>query len=153
MFDTFFHIGILVNDLDKAVDHYSKLLGVKFTDSASIDAFIEGPNDTHYQQKVTACYSRTKEPYYELIQAGGDGAFSEKYTGQIFYFGIWESDMDKRLATLRTEGIGIAAIMRQAKDGPITAIITEPDSMGARMEYVNTSLRLAIDAWILLGKI
>ena len=149
--DTFFHIGIIVPDLKKATSHYSKILGVDFTRPSNMKAYIDGPNNSSYEQTVIACYSRSKEPYYELIQASGDGIYSEKYSNQIFYFGIWEPDMNQRLDTLRQQGIGIAAIMKEKDDGPPIAIITEPDIMGARIEYVSVSFKAIIEAWVLTG--
>jgi catechol 2,3-dioxygenase-like lactoylglutathione lyase family enzyme len=148
---TFFHIGIVVADLDTAISYYSKYLGVEFTRPSNMKAYIEGPNNLSYEQNVVACYSRSEEPYYELIQAGGDGIFSEKNTNQIFYFGMWESDMNQRLISLREQGVGVAAIMREAANGPIIAIITEPDAIGGRIEYVSDALRLPIAAWVLTG--
>ncbi len=148
---TFFHIGIVVTDLDAAINYYSKIFNVSFARPSNMKAYIEGPCNNFYEQDVVACYSRTKEPYYELIQAGGGGIFSEKNANQIFYFGMWESNMEQRLITLREQGIGVAAIMREKENGPIIAIITEPDSLGGRVEYVSESLRLIIDAWVLTG--
>ncbi|HEV7929060.1 MAG TPA: hypothetical protein VGP12_02890 [Nitrosospira sp.] len=102
--------------------------------------------------KVVATYSRTRPPYLELIQAGGSGIFSEKDPGQILYFDIWESDLEGRIKKLKEQGIGIDAPIRPACDKPPTAVITAPNNMGVRMEYLSTSLRLATEAWLITGK-
>lgn len=48
--------------------------------------------------------------------------------------------------------MGIDALIRPACDKPLTAVITAPDKMGIRMEYLSTSLRLATEAWVATGK-
>ena len=149
--DTFFHIGIVVSDLDAAISYYSKIFNVSFTKPSNMKAYIEDSHGNFYEENVVASYSRTKAPFYELIQASGDGIFSQKNTNQIFYFGIWESNMDQRLNVLREQGIGVAAIMREKENGPLISIITEPDELGGRVEYVSESLRLIIDAGVLTG--
>ena len=72
--------------------------------------------------------------------------------GHILYFGIWESDLEGRIKKLTEQGIGIEALIRPACDKPATAVITAPDKMGVRMEYLSTSLRLATEAWVITGK-
>ena len=148
---TYFHIGFVVPDIEKAMAHYSKVLGVKFTRPSNMTSYVTGPDNVTYEQDVVAVYSRSKAPYYELIQASGDGIYSEKYANQIFYFGIWESNMEQRLKTMAEQGIGAEAIMRTKEDGPPIAIITEPDIMGSRIEYVSTTLWLPVKAWVLTG--
>ena len=97
-------------------------------------------------------YSRNRPPYVELLQANGNGIFSEKNTGQILYFGIWESDIEGRIEELKQQGIGIDALLRSEPGKRAHAIITAPDKMGVRIEYVSTLLRPVTEAWVLTGK-
>lgn len=149
----YYHIGIVVRDYEKAIEHYSNLLDVKFTEPTDSVLCIENPATQQTENiKVVAAYSRARQPYIELIQAGGNGVFSEKNAGQILYYGMWESDMEGRIEKLKQQGIGIDALIRPACDKPPTGIITAPDRFGIRMEYLSTSLRLATEAWVLTGK-
>lgn len=149
----YYHIGIVVRNLEQAVEHYSNLLGVKFTEPTDSVLCIEAPATRQSENiKVVAAYSRARPPYLELIQAGGNGIFSAENAGQILYFGIWESDLESRMEKLEQQGIRIDALIRPTCDKPPTGIITAPDQMGVRMEYLSTSLRLATEAWVLTGK-
>ena len=149
----YYHIGIVVRDYEEAIKHYSNLLDVKFTEPTDSVLCIENPATQQTENiKVVASYSRARPPYIELIQAGGNGVFSEKNAGQILYYGMWESDMEDRIEKLKQQGIGIDALIRPACDKPPTGIITAPDKFGIRMEYLSTSLRLATEAWVLTGK-
>jgi hypothetical protein len=149
----YYHIGIVVHNHAEAIEHYTNLLDVEFTEPTDTVLCIENPQTQQTENlKVVAAYSRTRPPYLELIQAGGNGIFSEKNVGQILYFGIWESDLEGRIKKLNEQGIGIDALIRPACDKPPTAVITAPDKMGVRMEYLSTSLRLATEAWVITGK-
>lgn len=154
MFDhVYYHMGILVRNYSEAVDHYSNLLDVKFTEPAEASVFIENPETQQTETtNLTALYSRNRPPYVELLQTTGNGIFSEKNAGGILYFGMWEPDIEGRIQKLKEQGIGIDALLRSAPGKSIYAIITAPDKMGVRMEYVRELLRPVTEAWVLTGK-
>jgi quinol monooxygenase YgiN len=68
------------------------------------------------------------------------------------YFGVWESDMGGRLERLRKQGIGVDALFRMDADSPPFAMITAPDLLGARIEYVDYSDKGPIEEWVRTGK-
>ena|SRR5690242_11714440 len=149
----YYHIGILVHNLQEAIEHYSDLLDIRFAEPAQATVFIENPQTGQTESvNLLAVYSRTRAPYLELLQTTGNGIFSEKNAGGILYFGMWESDIDERIKRLEEQGIGIDALLRGAPDKSVYAIITAPDKMGVRMEYVKELLRPVTEAWVLTGK-
>lgn len=149
----YYHIGIVARDYQEAAEHYSKVLDVKFTEPAESVVYIENPETQQAETiKLAAMYSRNRPPYVELLQATGNGIFSEKNAGQILYFGIWESDIEGRIEELKQQGIGIDALLRSEPGKHAHAIITAPDKMGVRIEYVSTLLRPVTEAWVLTGK-
>jgi len=149
----YYHIGILVRNYEEAVEHYSSLLDIKFTEPAEAIVSVENPEAQQTEStNLVAVYSRTKPPYVELLQATGNGIFSQKNAGGILYFGIWESDIEGRIKKLKEQGTGIEALLRSAPDKPVYAIITAPDKLGVRMEYVRELLRPVTEAWVLTGK-
>jgi quinol monooxygenase YgiN/catechol 2,3-dioxygenase-like lactoylglutathione lyase family enzyme len=148
---SFFHIGVVVENLAQAVDRFSEVLGLKFTDPATFHIpCLEDPNPHPFD--LVASYSMTAPPYYELIQADGDGIVSAKYKNQLLYFAVWESDMAGRIEKLKQQGIGIDAYFRKDPTSPPFAMITAPDLLGVRMEYVDISAENAIDQWVWTGK-
>jgi len=75
----YYHIGIVVRNHEEAIEHYANLLDVKFTEPTDTVLCIENPATQQNENlKVVAAYSRSRPPYLELIQAGGNGIFSEK---------------------------------------------------------------------------
>src|SRR5665647_370021 len=113
MFDSpYYHIGIVVHDCEEAVAHYSNVLNIEFTEPSDSTLWIKNPQTQQIESiKFVAAYSRTRSPYLELIQADGDGIFSEKNAGRILYFGIWEADLEGRIQKLKQQGIGIEALI------------------------------------------
>lgn len=149
--DSYFHVGIIVRDLERAIARYSEVLGIRFTEPATFHIpCLEDPKP--HDGKLVAAFSMTKPPYYELIQANGDGITSVALAGNILYFGVWEADMAGRLAKLRAQNIGFDALFRMDASSPPFAMITKPDLMGARIEYVDVSDKKSIEEWVTTGK-
>ena len=134
---SYFHIGVVVPDLAAAVAHYSDVLGIRFTEPATFKVpRLEDPEP--HPGELVAAFSMTEPPYYELIQAAGDGIIAARNAGRILYFGAWEADMAGRLATLRAKKVGIDALFRMDADSPPFAMITAP-ACRARGSSTSTS--------------
>ena len=148
---SYFHIGVVVPDLEQAVARYSDVLGIKFAEPATFHIpRLEDP-DPH-PGTLVAAFSMTKAPYYELIQAAGNGIISVKNAGKILYFACWESDMAGRLEQMKKQNVGWDALFRMDDKTPPFAMITKPDLLGARIEYVDVSDRAPIEEWVATGK-
>jgi quinol monooxygenase YgiN/catechol 2,3-dioxygenase-like lactoylglutathione lyase family enzyme len=148
---SFFHIGIVVPDLAAAAARFSEVLGIRFTEPATFHIpCLEDPDPHPFD--LVAVYSETAAPYYELIQADGDGIVSLKNAERLLYFAVWEPDMEGRIAALKKQGIGIDAYFRTDPASTPFAMITAPDLLGVRMEYVDVSAENAIDQWVWTGK-
>lgn len=148
---TYFHIGIVVPDLAEAVEHYTRLLGVTFTEPATFHIpRLEDP-DPHPHDLV-AVFSRQGPPYYELIQAGGDGIFSMRSANCLLYVGVWEDDIPGRIEKLKAAGVGIDAYLKDTDGNPFV-IVTAPDRYGMRIEYVGEGAHHAIDEWVATGEL
>jgi quinol monooxygenase YgiN/catechol 2,3-dioxygenase-like lactoylglutathione lyase family enzyme len=147
---SFFHVGIVVTDLGKAAARYSEVLGVEFTEPGTFSIpRLEDPHPHPFE--LTAVMSRTEPPYYELIQADGDGIVSAANAGQILYYGVWEPDMAGRLRTLARQGVGVDALFRMDEHSEPFAAITAPDLDGARIEYVGAAAQTGIEDWVRTG--
>ena len=147
---SFFHIGMVVPDLDQAVARWSDHLGIEFTEPAVFDVpRLEDPDPHPF--KLTAAFSRTQPPYYELIQAAGDGIVSAANAGGILYYACWEPDMAGRLEALRAQGVGIDALFRAEAGATPFAMITAPGPLGARIEYVGVEDVGPIEEWVRTG--
>lgn len=148
---SFFHVGMVVPDLEEAVKRYTDVLGVQFTEPAVFDVpRLEDPYPHPFE--LTAAFSMTEPPFYELIQAEGEGICSLAHAGKILYYGVWEPDMGGRLAQLRAQGVGIDAIFRTEAEAEPFALITAPDLLGGRIEYVGTDAAEPIEEFVRTGR-
>ena len=148
---SYFHIGVVVPDLSAAIARYSDVLGIRFTEPATFHVpRLEDP-DPH-EGSLVAAFSMTAPPYYELIQAAGDGIVAARNAGRILYFGCWETDMAGRLADLRRRKVGLDALFRMDATSPPFAMITAPDLFGARTEYVDIADKGPIEEWVRTGR-
>jgi hypothetical protein len=148
---SFYHTGIVVPDLEKAVARFSDIHGIEFTEPLVYEVpWVEDPEP--HALEVASVMSRTAAPYYELIQASGDGIFSLANSGQILYHGVWEADMAVRLDRLRENGVVIDATFRLDASSLPHAVFTEPFLEGTRIEYVDVSSREIMLEWIRTGK-
>jgi len=147
-----FHIGVVVPDLAKAVELYSAWFGIEFAEPATFEIPYLEERGTGAPGKMVAAFSRTAEPQYELIQADGDGIMSIEHAGKVLYYGVWETDMAARVAQLEASGIGVDAYFRPAPGETPFALITAPDLMGVRIEYVGIEDKPAIEEWVSTGR-
>lgn len=150
---TYFHIGIVVPDLKKAIEDFSRILGIKFTNPEHFHiSRLEDPEPHSHDPYVA--FSREGPPYYELIEASGDGIFSAKHQGKILYLGVWEKDMAARVKALEEEGIEIDAWFRNEEGSiPFTVITSPQGQLGIRMEYVDQNVQSTIEQWVHTGSI
>lgn len=150
---TYFHIGIIVPDLKKAIEDFSRILGITFTNPEYFHINrLEDPEPHSHDPYVA--FSREGPPYYELIEASGDGIFSAKHQGTLLYLGFWEKDMKARVKTLEEEGIEIDAWFRNEEDSVPFCVITSPQKpLGIRLEYVDQSVQPTIEHWVKTGAI
>jgi quinol monooxygenase YgiN/catechol 2,3-dioxygenase-like lactoylglutathione lyase family enzyme len=148
---SFFHIGVVVADLAQAVARFSEVLGVEFTEPATFHIpCLEDPEPHPFD--LVAAYSMTPPPYYELIQAQGDGICSIENANRLLYFAVWETDMANRMKDLKKQGIGLEAVFRKDPTSTPFAMITKPDLLGVRIEYVDATAEHAIDEWVWTGR-
>ncbi|MGH7897958.1 MAG: hypothetical protein ACREQQ_08390 [Candidatus Binatia bacterium] len=69
-----FHVGILVANLDEAIERFSLAFGLTFAPIGEMRSELHGAFETACV--VRATYSREGPPYIELIEGQGDGLFS-----------------------------------------------------------------------------
>ena len=83
----YFHVGVLVADLDAAIERFSALLGLRFGPVSDTQTPVQGA--TEVTEHVLATYSLDGPPYIELIQGGGDGLFSLRNGEGLHHLGVW----------------------------------------------------------------
>lgn len=148
----FFHIGVIVDDLNQAIQYYQDTQGLRFAEPATKTFNVTNPQTGDSEVvDLTVTYSRSGPPYLELIQAVGDGLFSISNGQQIWYYGLWDRDINQSIAKLKQANQLIDGII--SSESEPEAIITAPDAYGVRYEYVPIQLQGIIKAWTFTGKV
>ena len=94
MYEAYFHIGILVKDVEAARADFTARLGVEF-------------EPVHSQQIATGettrfCYSRQGPPYLELVEMTGTGSWSPEQPEGFHHIGLSDPDVPARCAAFGT---------------------------------------------------
>ena len=125
----FFHVGILVRDVEAARADFTAMLGLEF-------------EPVHSQQIATGettrfCYSLPGPPYLELVEMTGAGSWSAEQPEGFHHIGVADPGVPARCAAF---GPGVELIAPGANGSPLVAL-TPPGALhGVRVEYFNAAV-------------
>jgi catechol 2,3-dioxygenase-like lactoylglutathione lyase family enzyme len=124
MSEPFFHIGILVRNVEAARADFTAKLGVEF-------------EPVHSQQIATGettrfCYSLQGPPYLELCEMTGTGSWSPEQPEGFHHIGVSDPDMAGRCALFGNE----VDLIAPGDNGVPRVVLTRPEALhGVRVEY------------------
>jgi catechol 2,3-dioxygenase-like lactoylglutathione lyase family enzyme len=146
----FFHVAILVKDIDAAIQDFSRSLGLTF--HPPIRAEFSQLVDPEPHASFCRCtYSQDGPPHIELIEANGDGLFSLSQGEGVHHLGFWEDDMEGRCSMLAALAVNEGA-RTVGVDGVTYSWFNRPeDCHGVRLEYLNTAQREVAETWMKTG--
>jgi hypothetical protein len=126
----YFHVGLLVEDIEAAGEHFSAQLGLRF----------EPPRLTHpvTGEDVRVAYSLTGPPYLELIEMTGDGLFSRDRGGGFHHLGALCVDVPALVRSLDRVAGSYVCLVRL--DGEPRVILELPPPPGVPVEWVDRGL-------------
>jgi Glyoxalase/Bleomycin resistance protein/Dioxygenase superfamily len=140
-----YHIGILVPDLDAAVDHYAALYGTRFRPPIEVTAgrvTQKNGSDAAFTCRLT--YS-AGPMHVELLQATGDGLWSPQNVGGIHHVGMWSEDPVADSKALLAAGAVWEASMYLAPEMVGVVFVRH---RGVLVELVTEQLRTPLLDWI-----
>ncbi|MEU7467518.1 VOC family protein [Streptomyces sp. NPDC044984] len=151
---SYYHVGMVVPDIDAAVERCAAVLQVPFTEAAWTESpYQEEGGVVHAPFRQRQAISRTREPYVELIEATGEGVFGPGRAGELLYYACWEPEMERRLTRLAEQGFTMDAVIRMdASSGPIAAI-TSRDATGISIELAHPGAKPVMEHWAGTGRL
>jgi catechol 2,3-dioxygenase-like lactoylglutathione lyase family enzyme len=129
MSEPFFHVGILVRDVEAARADFTASLGVEF-------------EPVHSQQIATGettrfCYSFQGPPYLELVEMTGTGSWSPDQPEGFHHIGVSDPDVPARCTAIG----GQADLIAPGPDGAPLVALTPPEALhGIRVEYFDAAV-------------
>jgi len=137
--EPFWHIGILVYELDAGIERFSELLGVTFNRvAADVDVVEDG--GTAGSLHLEAAFSAEGPPFYELIQAQEGGIWGRQHGEGIHHVAVWQPEVDRRLEELRAKRATSEVLLRNP-EGRLIAYLTPDSAHGTRIELVDARFK------------
>jgi catechol 2,3-dioxygenase-like lactoylglutathione lyase family enzyme len=153
MSETFWHVGILVADMDAAIQRFSGALGVRFGPpaTAKVPDLREGPPKKTTELRVAM--SEDGPPYFELIEQAGTGLFGSGEPEGFHHIGIWRPDNEAQEQVLAAAGVGVEA-RSYLFGGCLQALFSRGEDLhGVRVEFTNEQNRARIEKFIATGEL
>jgi hypothetical protein len=129
MYEPFFHVGVLVKDIEAAAADFTALLGVEFEPVRS--------QQIHNGETIRLCYSLQGSPYLELMEMTGTGSWSPEHPEGFHHIGVSGPDVPGRCRAFD----GRVDAITQAGDGSPLVVLTRPEVLhGICVEYFDASV-------------
>jgi catechol 2,3-dioxygenase-like lactoylglutathione lyase family enzyme len=129
MDELFFHVGILVKDVEAARADFTARLGVEF-------------EPVHSQKIATGettrfCYSLQGPPYIELVEMTGTGSWSPEQPEGFHHIGVSDPSVPARCAAFGDQ----ADLIASGDDDVPRVVLTRPEALhGVRVEYFDATI-------------
>ena len=137
MSEPFFHVGILVRDVEAARADFTALLGVEFEPVRSQQ--IATGETTRF------CYSLQGPPYLELCEMTGTGSWSAEQPEGFHHIGISDPDIGTRCSALGGEVETVAP----GENGAPRVALTQPSALhGVRVEWFDEKIAAGFLAYL-----
>ncbi len=144
---TYVHIGVLVDDLEAAIERFSAL-GLTFIEprTVRIERLVEDGVETELDLRIV--FSHQGPPHWELLEAVGNGVYGAHHGEGLHHVSILAEDpIARRDELLRAGFHEVGAQYRQ--DGSIIVSYLDPaDLSGIQIELLDAAVQDAILAWI-----
>jgi catechol 2,3-dioxygenase-like lactoylglutathione lyase family enzyme len=141
------HIGIVVRDLEAAIERYS-LLGLTFMEplTVHVDRLVEGERETELD--LTVVFSHQGPPHWELLQAAGNGVYGPQHADQLHHVAVLDADPARKRDELVRQGLREVAAQYRSDGSLIVSYLDPADLHGIRIELLDAPVQDAILAWI-----
>jgi hypothetical protein len=142
--ENLYHTGIVVNDLDAAMEWLTQIAGYTWTDVVTVDQDAVTPaGEVTIPMKMV--YSGA-EPRLELLQTVPDTVWTPSDSG-VHHIGYWSDDVESDLAALESSGMTFE-VKSYNPDGSGTLLWAYvKGASGPRIELVSRSMEPFIAYW------
>jgi hypothetical protein len=146
-----FHYGVLVQNLDEAIDRFGELMGMTFNPPTDIQ-LLRMVDPEEHELTFRATYSKQGPPYVELIEATGSGLYDPSQGEGLHHLGLW----DPSLALNKEDYLDKKHLEVDAEiltpDGGTFAWYAKPGGAhGVRFEFIDEAARADLEGWIKTG--
>jgi catechol 2,3-dioxygenase-like lactoylglutathione lyase family enzyme len=133
-----FHVGILVKDIEAAIEDFHELLGYTFETPIARRTFGAELLGETTDFDIRFVYSNEGPPYLELIEAHEDGVWGIQQGEGLHHIGAWPDDIDEQTQEFVDAGHRCDFLARMG-DGGVAAVYFDrehPRVHGTRIEFL-----------------
>jgi methylmalonyl-CoA/ethylmalonyl-CoA epimerase len=143
----FAHIGVLVDDLDEAIERYRKL-GLTFMPpkTVRVERLVENGTETSLDLRITFSYEGP--PRWELLEAVGDGIYGRHHGEGLHHVAEVVDDPMPRMQELERAGLPMVGAQYRPDGSMIVGYLQPGDLNGIRLEVIGTQVDEAIEGWL-----
>lgn len=145
----FFHVGMVVADIEAAQQSFALALGVDWTGVEEREMPVRTAAGVS-TALLRFCYSVQGPPHLELVQSTG----AEPWVGMppgVHHVGLWSPDLAADAARLEADGFGVRASGVGRREGPV-GFTYHDGPAGVLLELVDERSRPAFGRWLAGGR-
>jgi catechol 2,3-dioxygenase-like lactoylglutathione lyase family enzyme len=143
------HVGILVSDIDQAIEDFSSALGLEFAPVQGMETEMHGAMEGSFLTRAT--FSKAGPMHLELIQ-GTDtddetNMFSLRRGEGLHHIGVWSEDFTSYNATPKC--LPVMSAVHLMPGDPTIWLSNPADLHGVRVEFLHEAvMRPGLEAWL-----
>jgi hypothetical protein len=143
------HFGILVEDIDTAIEQYSNLAALPFCEPIEA-SFAHVDHGTHVEEPaiVRLTYSMGGPAYIELIEASGDGVWSPRHGYGFHHFGGYRADIEAAHQAAIARGAEPECVVRSPDGAHMLTYFAPGSLIDARIELLTEGMLPAWETWV-----
>jgi len=139
-----YHVGMIVTDVPAARRRLTDLMGVEWGPVMHLDATeYRDANGVDLELPTTLCYS-TGQPCLELIEEVPGTVWVRNEHSNLHHIGVWTDDFGGDTASFDRAGCPLQLSGRAGDDAPVTFAYHRDETLGIRVELVDTAMRDAM---------
>jgi len=142
----FFHVGLVVPDIEGAMTAFGGALGLTWARVEQRPTPVQ-TRAGRAAPDLRFTYSRQGPPHIELVEAVEVEPWQLPAAGALHHVGLWVDDLDAAVAALEREGSPVVASGR-SRSGALFGFTYHEGPSGTLLELVDARSKPAFGRWI-----
>lgn len=145
-----YHIGVVVQDLDRAMDELATAMGYTWTTVRTMDTSVLLASGGPKPINLRLAFTRQGPPWMEFIEGPSDSVWSSAGGNALHHVAFYVDDLEAEKQ--RMESLGMTfEVGGMGPDGRLSGFAYHLNPHGGRVELVDERLRDGMERWLSTG--
>jgi len=144
-----YHIGVVVQDLDRAMDELGTSLGYEWTSVRAMNTELLVPAGSK-PVSLRLAFTRQGPPWLEFIEGPADSVWSAAGGNALHHVAFWVDDLEGERRHLESQGMAFE-VGGMSADGQLSGFAYHLNPHGGRVELVDVRLKDGLERWLTAG--